>query len=213
MPRLPPSSVPLLFSLRVVLAVLGAFPLIQAAAAPVYHAQAGDIVFHTSTSAQSVAVQKATGSAYSHMGIVLFKQGKPYVFEAIQPVSWTPLQRWLNRGQGGHYVIKRPRIPLTEAQIAGLHREAQKHAGKDYDLTFEWSDQRLYCSELVWKMFQAATGRELAPLARLRQFNLDDPTVKAKLAERYGARLPLDEAVIAPAAIFAAPGLETVAQH
>jgi hypothetical protein len=24
--------------------------------------------------------------------------------------------------------------------------------GKDYDLTFGWSDERLYCSELVWKV-------------------------------------------------------------
>ena len=208
----PPPMSPLR-SLRVVFALGTAFLLVQASAAPVYRAQAGDIVFHTSTSTQSLAVQKATGSAYSHMGIVLFKQGQPYVFEAIQPVSWTPLQRWLKRGQGGHYVVKRSRIPLTEAQLARLSQEAQKYVGKDYDLTFEWSDQRLYCSELVWKLFKAATGRELAPLARLREFNLNDPTVKAKLAERYGNRLPLDEAVIAPVAILNAPSLVTVAQH
>ncbi|VTR45020.1 Orthopoxvirus protein of uncharacterised function (DUF830) [Serratia fonticola] len=44
--------------------------------------QDGDIIFHTSRSAQSLAIQQATGSRYSHMGIIVLRDGKPYVFEA-----------------------------------------------------------------------------------------------------------------------------------
>jgi Permuted papain-like amidase enzyme, YaeF/YiiX, C92 family len=54
----------------------------------------GDIIFHTSRSAQSAAIQRATHSPYSHMGIVLYRDGKPFVFEAIATVRYTPLTNW-----------------------------------------------------------------------------------------------------------------------
>ena len=66
-----------------------------------YEPQVGDIVFHTSLSSQSRAVQAATRSPYSHMGIVLMKDGRPQVLEAIEPVRFTPLQAWLDRGRRG----------------------------------------------------------------------------------------------------------------
>ncbi|WP_200875628.1 YiiX/YebB-like N1pC/P60 family cysteine hydrolase [Hymenobacter sp. IS2118] len=51
----------------------------------------GDLIFHTSQSAQSRAIQLATHSAWSHCGIV-YKQGENWqVFEAVQPVK---LSRW-----------------------------------------------------------------------------------------------------------------------
>ncbi|MES2934380.1 MAG: hypothetical protein V4805_12935, partial [Pseudomonadota bacterium] len=42
----------------------------------------GDLIFQKSRSSQSLAVQRATGSPYSHMGIVFMRAGKPMVFEA-----------------------------------------------------------------------------------------------------------------------------------
>jgi hypothetical protein len=146
------------------------------------------------------------------MGIVLFRNGQPYVFEAVQPVKYTLLQAWLARGKGGHYVAKRMRQPLNAAAIANFHRLAQHYEGKPYDLTFEWSDTRMYCSELVWKLYKAA-GIELAPLAKLGSFNLDDPAVRKILKQRYGDKVPLDEPVIAPSAIFDSPQLITVAKE
>ena len=52
-----------------------------------YEPRDGDIVFHTSRSSQSLAIQLATKSPYSHMGIVYLRDGKPFVFEAVQPVK------------------------------------------------------------------------------------------------------------------------------
>ena len=47
----------------------------------------GDIIFQTSLSNQSKAIQLATNSKYSHCGII-YKSGNDfYVFEAIQPVT------------------------------------------------------------------------------------------------------------------------------
>ena len=198
-------------SLLILLIAYTAMPVAQAK--PAYVPQVGDIVFHTSTSSQSKAVQAATRSPYSHMGVVLFRQGKPVVFEAVQPVKYTPLQAWLDRGQGGRYVVKRPRQALTPAQQTRLSQSAQPFVGKPYDLTFEWSDARIYCSELVWKMYEQALGLQLAPLAKLGSFDLRHPAVQAKLRERYGQQVPLNEPVISPQAVFDSPLLTTVASR
>src|SRR2546425_6248084 len=71
--------------------------------------QDGDIIFQTSRSPQSLAIQRATHSPYSHMGIILYRSGRPFVFEAIATVRYTPLVEWIDRGSGGHYVVKRLR--------------------------------------------------------------------------------------------------------
>jgi len=67
----------------------------------------GDLIFQTSLSGQSKAIQLATNSKYSHCGIVYTDNGQFYVFEAIQPVKTTPLDKWIARGKDGHFVIKR----------------------------------------------------------------------------------------------------------
>jgi hypothetical protein len=59
----------------------------------------GDIIFQTSRSELSIPIQKATHSRYSHMGIVFLRDGNPYVYEAIKTVEYTPLGRWIARGE------------------------------------------------------------------------------------------------------------------
>jgi len=177
----------------------------------------GDIIFHTSRSTQSQAIQQATGSRYSHMGLILFRQGKPYVFEAVAMVKYTPLADWIARGQGGHYVVKRLKTAqrtLTPEAVEKLRQTAATFAGKPYDLVFAWSDERIYCSELVWKIYDRAFGIRIGDLQRLGEFNLDAPAVKQKIRERYGdKKLPLDESVITPQAMFASPLLTVAAEQ
>ena len=51
---------------------------------------------------------------------------------------------------------------------------------------------------------------KLGELQELREFDLTDPAVKAKLRERCGSHVPLDEPVVSPGAQFASPLLKTV---
>ncbi len=170
----------------------------------------GDIIFHTSRSAQSAAIQRATHSPYSHVGVVLYRGGKPFVFEAIATVRYTPLAAWIARGDGGRYVVRRLKRPLQPAEVQKLRQAAKAYAGKPYDLYFEWSDARIYCSELVWKMYRDATGLEIGGLQKLRELDLSDPAVKARMRERYGQKIPLDERMISPAAMYESGLLELV---
>jgi len=176
----------------------------------------GDIIFHTSRSSQSLAIQTATHSPYSHMGVIFFREGAPYVFEAVQTVQFTPLPDWIARGDGGHYVVKRLREAdrlLTPAAVTKLRQAAATFQGKPYDLAFEWSDARIYCSELVWKIYRRGLGLQVGRLQQLKEFDLSAPVVRAKLQERYGPAVPLEETVISPGAMFAFEGLITVAKQ
>jgi len=194
-----------------VLLALGIVVFIGAAAHPVTvpTLRDGDIIFQTSRSSQSVAIQRATRSPWSHMGVIIHRDGKPYVFEAIATVRYTPLDEWIARGREGHFTVKRVAGGLTKEQAGKLRREAGAYEGKPYDLYFEWSDERIYCSELVWKLYKRALGVELGATQNLREFDLSDKAVRAKMRERYGSSVPLGEPVISPAAMFSASALET----
>jgi uncharacterized protein YycO len=172
----------------------------------------GDIIFQTSKSSQSVAVQRATHSKYSHMGIIFLRDQQPYVLEASATVKYTPLTVWIARGQGGGYVVKRLRTELTPSQIDQLRAATPPFEGRPYDLTFEWSDTRIYCSELVWKLYDRALGIQIGHLQKLSDFDLTDRVVEAKMTERYGTAIPMDSTVISPNAMFESPDLKVVAQ-
>jgi len=178
--------------------------------------QNGDIVFQTSHSAQSLAIQKATHSRYNHVGIVFFRAGKPYVFEAVKTVRYTPLDKWLAQGSAGQCAVKRlnnaKRI-LNKGNLAKLRQAAAGLQGKPYDPKFEWSDERIYCSELVWKIYKRGLGIQVGRLRKLRDFDLSDPLVKAMLKERYGSNVPMNESVISPGDMFASDNLTDVAWH
>ncbi len=178
--------------------------------------QNGDIIFQTSKSSQSKAIQLATGSKYTHMGII-YKKGKSFfVFEAIQPVKLTPLLKWIKRGKNGQYVIKRLKNAkeiLTDRTLKKMKDYGERFKGKNYDYFFEWSDDKIYCSELVWKIYKECTGIEIGELQKLSDFDLSNKIVKQKIKERYGNHIPINEKVISPERMFNSNKLVTVMKN
>lgn len=173
----------------------------------------GDIIFQTSKSSQSKAIQIATNSKYSHLGIIYKIEGDFFVYEAVQPVKLTPFTEWVEQGEKGHFVIKRLKNAdeiLTSDVKNKMKTEGEKYRGKDYDLYFEWSDDRIYCSELVWKIYKNAAGVEIGELQRLDEFNLNDKIVKQKMKERFGDNIPENEIVISPSSMFESKNLITI---
>ncbi|NOY48129.1 MAG: YiiX family permuted papain-like enzyme [Chlorobi bacterium] len=173
----------------------------------------GDIIFQTSKSNQSKAIQLATNSKYSHMGIIYENDEKYFVYEAVQPVKLTPLQEWINRGKDGHYVIKRLKNSesiLTDEVMTKMKLYGERFKGKSYDIYFEWSDDKIYCSELVWKIYKEAVNIEIGKLERLSDFDLTDEIVRSKMKERYGENIPMNEKVISPAEMFDSDKLITI---
>ena len=176
----------------------------------------GDIIFQTSKSNQSKAIQVATNSKYSHMGIIYINDGEIFVYEAIQPVKLTPFYEWINRGENGKYVIKRLQNAdeiLTETVLEKMKNVGDQFKGKPYDIYFEWTDDRIYCSELVWKIYKEAANIEIGQLDKLSDFDLSNEIVKSKLKERFGTEIPLNELVISPVSMFNSDKLITVMEN
>lgn len=145
---------------------------------------------------------------------MIYKDGNDfYVFEAVQPVKRTPLDEWIARGQEGKYVIKRLKNAdqiLNNSTLQKMKDVGEQLKGKNYDLTFEWSDDKIYCSELIWKIYQRSTGIEIGKLQKLSDFDLTNESVKKIMEERYGDKIPSEETVISPIAIFESNYLMTV---
>ncbi|MGB5107225.1 MAG: YiiX family permuted papain-like enzyme [Candidatus Zixiibacteriota bacterium] len=178
-----------------------------------YQARTGDVLFQTTETPQSSAIQLATKSPYCHVGIVFIRDSKPFVLEAVEPAKFTPMNQWITRGANNHYVAKRLVAAdsiLTSANIAKLLAEGKTMTGKHYDIYFQWSDSTVYCSELVWKVYRRALGIQLGTPGKLKDFDLANPIVAAKLIERFGQTIPYEETVVAPSTIFDSNLLETV---
>lgn len=175
--------------------------------------QDGDIIFQTSQSPQCEAVRIATNSKFSHCGIVYEINGNLFVFEAVQPVKLTPLEDWIMHGRDRNYVVKRLRNAsqvLTPDTLQKMKDYSQQFMGKEYDSFFEWTDTRIYCSELVWKIYKNGANIELSKLQQLKDFNLTDEKVRKILKERYGNNIPLEEKVVSPSNLVDSDLLVTV---
>ena len=174
----------------------------------------GDIIFQSSMSGQSYAIQLATNPKYSHCGILLEnKKGELKVLEAIQPVTFTSIDEFIRRGDNHHYVVKRLKHKeklITEETLKEMRKLGNSYLGKDYDIQFKWSDDEMYCSELVWKVYERTTGIELGIPQPLKSYSLENDVVKQKMEERYGKDIPWDEPMVAPSSIFEADELEIV---
>jgi hypothetical protein len=88
----------------------------------------------------------------------------------------------------------------------------KKQLRKHYDIHFGWGDDKLYCSELVWKCYNEA-GVPIGPLKKLKEFDLSSPIVKNIMAERYGNKIPYNEKVISPGDIFNNSALSIVSSN
>lgn len=167
-----------------------------------YELQDGDIVFQETGSSQGKAVKAATGSRWTHVGMVFFKNGKPMVIEAVQPVRITPLSSFIARSPSSFYAmrLKDSNKHINTNTIAKANSYCNNQLGKNYDLQFRWSDDKIYCSELVWKIYKEAAGIELCKPRRFKDYNLSHPTVERIIVQRYGSvsNLPLNELVVAP---------------
>lgn len=173
----------------------------------------GDIVFQTSGSAQSEAIQAATDSPFSHVGIVIDRGRQLFVFEASSRVIYTPLDEWLGSGKNGRYQIMRLKDagPLArESAMARLHAAADELVGRPYDTRFEWSNARIYCSELVWKIYKSAWNIDLCPPRKFSSYRLDHPKVRPLVRKRYGSKVPWDEPAVAPGDLARSALLEIV---
>lgn len=145
--------------------------------------RSGDILLQTSRSRQSAAIMWATGSAYTHVGLVERTGDRITVIEAIHPVRRTPLAAWLARGvEGRATALRRPE--LDDGGRAAVVAAAARYLGRPYDLSFSPGDDALYCSELV-QLAYAAIGVEVGAPTTLGALGLASGPARKLLRARW----------------------------
>lgn len=173
----------------------------------------GDIVFQDAPSGNSKAIKLITNSKYSHVGMIVKMNGKDYVYEAVQPVQIIPLEQWITRDKNNHFETKRLKNAtsvFTPENIEKIKEQMNLHIGKNYDGAFRWSDNEMYCSEVIWKIYKNACNLEIGKTQVLEDLNTANPIVMKRLNEIYPQVIPWREKVISPQAIYESDLLTTI---
>jgi len=146
----------------------------------------------------TTAIESCTKSEYSHCGIVEFKDGKPYVIEAVGPVKETEFAKWVNHGRKSKYVAMRMKDNYTK-RIPDFIQAAKAYLGKPYDMHMDMDDAKIYCSELLYKAFKEAYKEEIGKVQKLGDLNWQPSEQFIRKIEHGG--LPLERVMITPLAI------------
>lgn len=125
----------------------------------------GDIVFQMSKSEQAPYVMMATGSLYSHCGIIVYKNDKPYVLEASNVVKLTPLDDWYDKSRFN--VVFCYRVFDKPIKI-----RYKKYLGQRYDTSFKFDNGKMYCSELVYEIYKNQFGIELCKPRKVKDYHI-----------------------------------------
>lgn len=171
---------------------------------PITDIREGDVIFHTSQSSQSPLIQIGTRSHITHCGIVVIKEGKPYVLETLKTLVLTPLDKFIVRGKDGKYWLKRS--DKEDIKIDYAH-----YLGKSYDFAFSFDNDIYYCSELVYDIYKRQLGIELCTPKQISDYLILGTDKLDKIEEAMSRRgITKEQYAVAPVDIFESEHLYNV---
>ncbi|HSI84915.1 MAG TPA: YiiX/YebB-like N1pC/P60 family cysteine hydrolase [Candidatus Methylacidiphilales bacterium] len=175
---------------------------------PHYKPEEGDVVFQPfPRNPLTDAIEGVTNSDLSHCGVVIKDGASWVVIEAVNPVVKTPLNEFIARGREQKFLVKRlddkwkNTIPQFKAALL-------TYLGKPYDIRYQMSDDKIYCSELVYKGFKKATGEDLGKVEKLGDLNWKPH--EAFIREIEHGPVPLEREMITPVSVSKASQLKEV---
>lgn len=199
----------LLCGLGGVIVALGIYWWPAYAAMNAYEPQVGDIVFQSLPPAPLVnTIEGVTQSPFSHCGLVAQRASGWIVIEALNGVEETPLREFLSRGGNGGFAVYRLG-PNDKLAVPEMVEAARAFLGRPYDVRYRMDDEKIYCSELIYKAFhQATNGNSLGSLQRLGDLNWQPYVEAIKYFE--GGPVPLEREMITPLGMAKADQLKLV---
>ena len=172
--------------------------------APITDIREGDVIFHTSQSSQSPLIQIGTRSHITHCGIVVMKDGKPYVLETLKTLVLTPLDKFIVRGKDGKYWLKRS--DKEDIKIDYAH-----YLGKSYDFAFSFDNDIYYCSERVYDIYNRQLGIELCTPKQIGDYLILGTDKLDKIEEAMSRRgITKEQYAVAPVDIFESKHLHNI---
>ena len=171
---------------------------------PVTDIREGDVIFQTSQSEQSPLIQIGTRSKITHCGIIVMRNGEPYVLEALRTLVLTPLDKFIARGKDGKYWLKR-------SDKENINIKYAHYLGKTYDLAFSFDNDIYYCSELVYDIYLNQLGIKLCEPKKVDDYLIlctdKIPQIKSTMKRRG---ITNEQYVVAPVDIFESDYLKSV---
>ncbi len=164
-----------------------------------YVPRVGDVIFQALPRNELVdVIEGTTGSPFSHCGLVARRGDELVVLEALGEVRETPLTHFMRRGRVGAFTAARF-DERWDDQIDAVIASARSHLGKPYDIRYDWDDEAIYCSELIVKAFEEATGEELGRRETLGE--LDWQNYEEFIRSMEDGALPLERVMVTPIAL------------
>ncbi len=177
---------------------------VTATKGPIEDVREGDVIFQTSLSQQSPLIKMGTRSTITHCGVVVMKDGKPYVLETQKTLVLTPLKKFIARGKDGKYWHKRPKLDNIKIKYSG-------YLGKPYDLAFKFDNGKFYCSELIYDVYLNQLGVELCKPKTIDDYLILGthriPKIKRAMKKRG---ISLEQYAVAPVDVFNSKELKFV---
>jgi len=187
----------------VLLAVIGVCRLDRVVIYYFSDKQEGDIVFQSLPHLDLVdAIEAVTQSPWSHCGILVKRDSHWMVAEAIGEVRYTPLYVWMVRGRRS--AIDSYRVQnLPPASAPRIKAGVDKLLGKPYDFRYAPDDAEIYCSELVYKVYDRELGIKIGVWEKLGDLNWKP--MEKFIRSMEGGRLPLSREMITPIGLTRSP--------
>ena len=171
---------------------------------PITDVREGDVIFHTSQSSQSPLIQIGTRSHITHCGIIVMRDGRPYVLETLKTLVLTPLDKFIARGKDGKYWLKR-------SDKENIKIDYAHYLGKPYDLAFSFDNDIYYCSELVYDIYKNQLGIELCKPKQVGDYLILGTDKLDKIENTMQRRgITKEQYAVAPVDVFESEYLHSV---
>jgi Permuted papain-like amidase enzyme, YaeF/YiiX, C92 family len=173
----------------------------------------GDIIVQDIQNPTGDLMREVMPAEWTNIGIIFRRDadGAMVVMDAIGKVRITPLPEWISAGRENKLALYRLQDGeniLVPKNVKKLRVACKPFKAKPSDRYFAWSDDELYSSELVWKVYQTGLGISLCPLRKLNTLQLSGKLAKPIMTKKYGTTVPAAENAVTVADIYSSAQLK-----
>lgn len=180
--------------------------------------RSGDLLLQPLDCEVCKLIEKEERTAFSHVGIVVIKDGKPSVLEAYDKVEEVTLEHFLKRTKPNAAIVvlrAEKRLRCGSEKICArriLERFYKNYDGGSYDKDYLWTNkdqngkESQYCAELVAKLMNPFYKTALQP--KPMHFSSD----REAWTKNMGKTPPIQQVGLSPGDIERARGFERLGE-
>lgn len=173
----------------------------------------GDIIFIRVANFLYRRVSIATDCWTTHVGVIHSHQnGEWQVAESTFPFAKLgPLSAFIKRSENSQFAIRRLPRTLSDEEVGRIRVAAERRMGRWYDARFDFDQGGLYCSKLVYEVFQEALGIPIGEVETFEQLLNRNPHAPQSFWRWWFlGRIPWQQRTVTPASQWRAEDLLTV---